>query len=111
FSIFAIRRFIIALGQFLEQTFLFALQAPGKFTKLLLGLFLTPLSKLNFNRSSIKQSEANVLSLNPAITATDSDNKKERLAYILNRLEAIRQEQNQLLQEATTILASSENTH
>ncbi|MFB2923272.1 hypothetical protein [Aerosakkonema funiforme] len=110
FSIFVLRRFIIALGQFLEQTFLFVLQAPGKFTKFLLGLFLTPLSKLNFNRNTIKQSEVNVLSLNPAIPATVSENKKERLTYILNRLEAIRDEQNQLLQEVTTILASSENT-
>ncbi|MCL1466922.1 hypothetical protein [Argonema galeatum] len=109
-GIFILGRFIKALSQFLEQFFLYTLQAPFKFGQVLLGLCLKLFSYLPFLGNTLKQSEGNMLALNTSIAASVSQNNKERLAYILNRLEAIRQEQNQLLQEVTAILASSENS-
>ncbi len=109
-SIFIIRQFIKALSQFIQQIFLYILQAPFKLGQLILGLCLKVFGYLPFIGNTLKQSEGNVLALNTSIPATVSQNNKERLAYILNRLEAIRQEQNQLLQEVTAILASNENS-
>jgi len=109
-SIFILRQFIKALSQFIQQIFLYTLQAPFKFGQFILGLCLKPFGYLPFIGNTLKQSEGNVLALNTSIPASVSPNNKERLAYILNRLEAIRQEQNQLLQEVTAILASSENS-
>lgn len=110
-GIFVLRHFIKALGLFLEQTFLSLIQAPFKIGKFILGLFLIPFSKLPFRRGNPtnQASEVNLLTLNGAIPISIGKTQQERLSYILNRLEAIRQEQNQLLQEATSILSSNEN--
>lgn len=110
-GIFVLRHFIKALGLFLEQTFLSIIQAPFKIGKFILGLCLIPLSKLPFRKvkNTSQLPEASLLTLNGAIPISIGKTQQERLSYILNRLEAIRQEQNQLLQEATSILSSTEN--
>lgn len=108
-GIFILRQFLKALARFLEQLFLFTLEAPFKFGQFLMGLFLKPFSKLTGKRVTSQPQEANLMILNGAMPGSIAQNQKERLIYILNRLEAIRQEQNQLLQEATSILGSNEN--
>ena len=85
------------------------MHAPFKIGQFILGLCLIPFSKLPFIRVNTSQpTEENLLTLNGAIPISIGKTQQERLSYILNRLEAIRQEQNQLLQEATSILSSSE---
>jgi hypothetical protein len=101
FGFFALQRFIIALGKFLAQVFLYTLQAPVRFGNFVLGLCLKPLGMLRFRKGAIEGDQANSLVLNSAIPRSVSVNKKERLVYIMKRLEALGHEQNQLLQEVT----------
>jgi hypothetical protein len=68
-------------------------------------LISKPLSKSKPNDLETKQQEDNVLALSSSMSASISDEHKERLAKIFTRLEAIRQEQNELLQEVKAILA------
>lgn len=108
-SIFALQRFIIALGQFLEQAFLLILQAPFKLGQFILGLCLKPFARFTTDRVNDKQPQVSAIALNPTIPPLVSEDKKERLTHILKRLEALRQEETDLLQEVTSILTSNEN--
>ncbi len=108
-SIFALQRFIRALGQFLEQAFLLILQAPFKFGQFLFALCLKPFARFSVNGMTDKQPQVSAIALNTAIPPVVSDDKKERLTHILKRLEALRQEETDLLQEVTSILTSNEN--
>ncbi|HEY9851330.1 MAG TPA: hypothetical protein V6D28_17810 [Leptolyngbyaceae cyanobacterium] len=108
-SIFALQRFIKALGQFLEQVFLLILQTPFKFGQFILGLCLKPFARFTANGVTDKSPQVNAIALNPTAPPPVNEDKKERLTYIFKRLEALRQEETDLLQEVTSILKSNEN--
>ena len=102
-----------ALGSFFAEAWLSILQSPGKFMQ---GVFSVGSKSLgNIGGAAVNS----LVSKNPGLhnnsalqlrgVKSNSLESQERLANILTRLEAIRQEQNQLLQEASAILAQQFN--
>jgi hypothetical protein len=81
--------------QFIEQGSLFLLRSPFKLVKLLL--------QANFRFSKTNK----IPIMPPSIERCDM---QERLHYIAKRLEEIRQEQDELLMEASSILTSNSGT-
>ncbi len=106
FALFTIWQLFKAMGRLFEQALVALLKAPFKFVRFLFTLSFKPFSKSKFKEATIQQSEANSLVLNPAIPSLTPQEHKERIAKILARIEVIRQEQNDLLKELTTLLAS-----
>lgn len=92
---------ITAIGHLMEMLWLSLLQAPLKLARLLLGASTKSLGR--FGILTVKQAReaqnSQPLILPPATA-------QARLGEILSRLEAIQKEQNQLLQEITTILGA-----
>lgn len=102
--IFLLKIFIKALSNFLEQAFLTLLNAPGNFSKFVFSLVFKPKTN-NFVATEAKVVEQPEV----AVPATSiSPEHKERVSSILTRIEAIKHEQNELLQELKSILALDE---
>lgn len=99
---------IKAIARLFEQASLSLLQAPLKLVQFLFAFsakFLGKFSSLASNQLAIdKNTETTVLQLSSSNVV--DKNKQQRVAEILTRLEAIQNEQNELLQEVTAILAS-----
>jgi len=106
--IFILKQFIKVFGSLIEQALLSVLKTPFLLVQFLVKLNSKLLGKSTGNDLNGKQGEDKVLALSPSIAASISREHQERLAKILVRLEAIRQEQNELLQEVKTILALDE---
>lgn len=111
--IFIILGFFQALGKFFAEGWLFILQSPGKFMQ---GVFsVASKSVSNVGGVAVNSlvpkntQEKNNSALQLRGVESKSLESQERLANILTRLEAIRQEQNQLLQEASAILGKQFN--
>lgn len=108
--IFIILGFFQALSSFFAQGWLFILQSPVKFMQGVLSVGSKSVS--NFGgvavNSLVSQNpeDKNNSALQLRGVESNSLESQERLANILARLEAIRQEQNQLLQEASAILGN-----
>ncbi|MEG4810311.1 hypothetical protein QUA82_21460 [Microcoleus sp. F8-D3] len=108
--IWIIKKILQALGNFLEKGLLLILQIPLKFMQGVVSLGFKSASNLggavvNSLISKNSQDKNNsVLQLRGV--ESNSLESQERLAHILTRLETIRQEQNQLLQEASAILSN-----
>lgn len=99
-SIFLLKIFIKALSNFLEQAFLTLLHAPGNFSKFIFSLIFKP--KTNFVTTEAKV----VVQPETTVAATSiSPEHKERVTTILTRIEAIKHEQSELLQELKSILS------
>lgn len=98
--VFIIQRLLKALSYLVERALVFLLQAPFKF-----GRFLLQASAGFLGRLRGKEAASELEALSFELT---QNTQKERLATILTRLEVIRQEQNQLLQEVAVIVASDE---
>lgn len=99
-----------AVGGFLEKGFLFILLAPFKLVYFFFkALFVTFTN--SGNKTNIKQDEGNSLALKIVPHAPISLAQQERLATIMTRLEAISQEQNDLLQEVRALLTSEHPSH
>ena len=112
-SIFIILGLFQALGSFFAKGWLFILQLPGKFMQRVFSVGSKSVSNLGGmavnSFASRNLGENNNLSLPLNGVQSNSSESQERLANILTRLEAIRQEQNQLLQEAEAILGKPFN--
>ncbi|MEG4069920.1 hypothetical protein QUA42_21700 [Microcoleus sp. Pol11C2] len=108
--IWIIKRLLQGLGNFLEKGLLFILQIPLKLMQGVLSLGLKSVSNLrgvvvnSLVSKNPKDKNNSVLQLRAV--ESNSLESQERIANILTRLEAIRQEQNQLLQEASAILSN-----
>ena len=100
--------FFQALGSLFAQGWLFILQSPVKFMQGVLSVGSKSVSNVGgvaVNSLVSKNPEdKNNLALQLRGVESNSLESQERIANILTRLEAIRQEQNQLLQEASAIL-------
>ena len=111
--IWLIKKILQALGNFLEKGLLLILQIPLKFMRGVLSFGFKSVSNLGgavVNSLVSKNTEDknnSVLQLRGV--ESNSLESQERLANILTRLETIRQEQNQLLQEASAILGKQFN--
>ncbi len=99
-----------ALGSLFAGGWLFVLQSPVKFMKRVLSFGSKSVSNVGgvaVNSLVSKNSESkNNSALQLRGVESNSLESQERIANILTRLEAIRQEQNQLLQEASAILGN-----
>ena len=108
--IFIILGFLQALGNFFAKGWLFILQIPLKLMQGVLSLGSKSVSNLGgvvVNSLVSKNPEnKNNSALQLRGVESNSLESQERIANILTRLEAIRQEQNQLLQEASAILSN-----
>jgi hypothetical protein len=108
--IWIIKKLLQALGKFLEKGLLFILQIPLKFMQGVLSLGFKSVSNLGGvavnSLVSKNTQDKNDSALQLMGVELNSLESQERLANIVARLEAIRQEQNQLLQEASAILGN-----
>lgn len=99
---------IKSIGRLFEMAWLSILKAPFKLGRLLIRVFSHLLNK--FGSLTITSLAGNKNADTPAIETLNPDlnhhNKQQRLLEITVRLEAIQKEQNELLQEALTILES-----
>jgi len=105
FALVILRQFIKALGSFVEQAILWIVKAPFKLVQFLFSLISKPLSKSRANELESTQLEDNVLALSSSMPASISYEHKERLRNILRRIEVLKEEQDELLQEVKSILA------
>ncbi|MBD1896212.1 hypothetical protein [Coleofasciculus sp. FACHB-129] len=100
---------IKAVGRLIETTSLSILKAPFKLIQLLFGVSFQSISK--FGGLAFKQltgaKNAELPALPDSNSLSTQQDKQQRLAEISSRLEAIQQEQNELLQEVAAILNSN----
>ncbi|EGK86758.1 hypothetical protein D0A34_09105 [Microcoleus vaginatus PCC 9802] len=108
--IFIILGFLQALGNFFAKGWLFILQIPLKFMQGVLSLASKSVRNLGgvVVNSLVSKNPKNKNNSALQLRGVESNSleSQERIANILIRLEAIRQEQNQLLQEASAILSN-----
>ena len=108
--IFIILGLLQALGSLFAQAWLFILQSPVKFMQAVLSVgskFVSNVGGVAVNSLVSKNpKEKNNSALQLRGVESNSLESEERLANILARLEVIREEQNQLLQEASAILGN-----
>lgn len=103
FFVFAIAWSLIkAISRLIETAWLALLQAPFKLSQALFGVSAKSLGK--FKGLAVKQTETPVLQ--NSSSQPIPKNKQQRIAEISHRLEAIQNEQSELLQEVATILDS-----
>ncbi|WP_228056664.1 hypothetical protein [Microcoleus sp. LEGE 07076] len=111
--IFIIFGFFQALGSFFAEGWLSILQIPGKFIQGVFSVGTKSASNLGGAAVSSLVSRTPGSNNNSALqlrgVESNSLESRERLANILTRLEAIRQEQSQLLEEASAILGKQLN--
>lgn len=105
FAIFILWQLFKLLGRLVEQALVFMLKAPFQFARFLFSQSLQSFRNFAFRGLTTQQTEANVLALNPSIADSIICGQKEQIATILMRIEELRQEQNDLLQELKAILA------
>jgi hypothetical protein len=113
FAMFILWQFFKILGRWVEQALVFTLKAPFQFARFLFHQSYKSLNQIAGRRLTIQQPDANVLALNASVSDSTVYEQKEQIATILIRIEELRQEQNDLLQELKAILAldeSRENT-
>lgn len=100
---------IKAIGRLIETAATSLLQVPFKLSQVLIGIGFQSLGKLS---GTVKQlagaNNAHAPTLQDSSSEIIHKDKQQRLAEISTRLEAIQNEQNQLLQEAAALLTSDE---
>lgn len=108
--IFIIFGFFQGLSSFFAKGWLFILQSPIKFMQRVLSVGSKSVSNVGGvavnSLVSKNPQDKNNSALQLRGVESNSLESQERIANILTRLEAIRQEQNQLLQEASAILGN-----
>jgi len=107
--VFIILGLLQALGSFFAEGWLFILQSPGKLMQGVFSVGSKSLGNLGggavnslVSRNAVENNNNSALQLRGV--ESNSLESQERIANILTRLEAIRQEQSQLLQEVSAIL-------
>jgi len=104
-------KLIKVIGRLIEKVLLSILQAFLKLSQFLLKFSLKPLGKFKIGGLTSMQPEPSTSTSKASSTVATSQTKQEQLARALARLEAINQEQNQLLKEVTvTLLASDQQS-
>lgn len=99
-----------AFSRLIETVLLSILQAPLKLSHSLGKFSLKSLGQFKISGSTTLPPELSTVS-KAASTVTTSQTKQEELARILARLEAINQEQNQLLKEVIVTLSADQQPH
>lgn len=105
-ALFLIWQLFKVMGSWFEQAVVALLKAPFQFIGFLLTLSFNFLRRLSRNNAKLQQTEAIVTTSNLANSTLTNQEHQKRVAKILTRIEVLRQEQNDLLQELKTLLAS-----
>lgn len=106
-AIFILWQLVKAFARLAEQGLLSILKFPFNLVRFVVGASVKPLGKLTISKITLNQPEANALAVNNFISGDIVEDRQERLTTIITRLEAIAQEQNDLLEEVRTILKST----
>ncbi len=107
FAIALIWQLIKWLGYLIEIGVRSLMQAPIRLLQLLFGIGVKSLSAVGgLALKQLAGTQKTVPALPPASSQPVLPDKNQRLAEISTRLEAIQKEQNELLQEVATIMAS-----
>ena len=105
FAMFILWQLFKILSRWVEQALVFTIKAPFQFARFLFSQSFKSLNQIAGKGLTIQQTDANVLDLNSSVSDSTVYEQKEQIATILIRIEKLRQEQNDLLQELKAILA------
>ena len=95
-TIFSLWGLIKAIGRGIEQTWLFLLTTPFRLLKPIFGLMWSSIRGIGHNEPSDQQ-----------LSVRSLPNSPERIDYIIDRLEILRQEQDALIGELSTLAGSA----
>lgn len=106
-GIYIIWKIFQLFSKILDQGLLFTLKTPIKLIYALFSFGFKNISKLLFSGLKISKSEDNSLILNNAIADNISLDTKQEITKLLTRLEAVRKEENEILENLTALLADN----
>ncbi|MFM6153997.1 MAG: hypothetical protein ACKPE3_13540, partial [Sphaerospermopsis kisseleviana] len=105
--IYIIWKIFQLFSKILDQGLLFTLKTPLKLIYAMFSFGFKKISKLLFSVLKIRKSEDNSLMLNNAIADNISLDTKQEITKLLMRLEAVRKEENEILENLTALLAEN----
>jgi hypothetical protein len=105
--IYIIWKIFQLFSKILDQGLLFTLKTPLKLIYAMFSFGFKNISKLLFSGFKFKKSEDNSLILNNAIADNISLDTKQEITKLLMRLEAVRKEENEILENLTALLADN----
>lgn len=105
-GIYIIWKIFQLFSKILDQGLLFTLKTPLKLIYAMFSFGFKNISKLLFSGLKISKSEDNSLILNNAIADNISLDTKQEITKLLMRLEAVRKEENEILENLTALLAN-----
>ncbi|MBD2144174.1 hypothetical protein [Sphaerospermopsis sp. FACHB-1194] len=106
-GIYIIWKIFQLFSKILDQGLLFTLKTPLKLIYAMFSFGFKNISKLLFSGFKFKKSEDNSLILNNAIADNISLDTKQEITKLLMRLEAVRKEENEILENLTALLADN----
>ncbi|GCL37392.1 hypothetical protein SR1949_25010 [Sphaerospermopsis reniformis] len=106
-GIYIIWKIFQLFSKILDQGLLFTLKTPLKLIYAMFSFGFKNISKLLFSGFKFKKSEDNTLILNNAIADNISLDTKQEITKLLMRLEAVRKEENEILENLTALLADN----
>lgn len=106
-GIYIIWKIFQLFSKILDQGLLFTLKTPLKLIYAMFSFGFKKISKLLFSVLKIRKSEDNSLMLNNAIADNISLDTKQEITKLLMRLEAVRKEENEILENLTALLAEN----
>jgi hypothetical protein len=106
-AMFILWQLVKTSAKLAEQGLLSILKFPFNLVRFVFGASVKPFGKLTVSKTPLNQPEANAIAVNNFISGDMGEESQERLTNIITRLDAIAQEQNDLLEEVRTILKST----
>jgi hypothetical protein len=106
-GIYIILKIFQLFSKILDQGLLFTLKTPLKLIYAMFSFGFKNISKLLFSVLKIRKSEDNSLILNNAIADNISLDTKQEITKLLTKLEAVRKEENEILENLTALLADN----
>lgn len=106
-GIYIIWKVFQLFSKILDQGLLFTLKTPLKLIYAMFSFGFQNISKLLFSGLKFKKSEDNSLMLNNSIADNISLDTKQEITKLLTRLEAVRKEENEILENLTALLADN----
>ncbi|MFM7368807.1 MAG: hypothetical protein ACKO2Z_13665, partial [Sphaerospermopsis kisseleviana] len=106
-GIYIIWKIFQLFSKILDQGLLFTLKTPLKLIYAMFSFGFKKISKLLFSGLKVRKSEDNSVILNNAIANNSSLDTKQEITKLLMRLEAVRKEENEILENLTALLAEN----
>ncbi|MFM6037550.1 MAG: hypothetical protein ACKPBB_07795 [Sphaerospermopsis kisseleviana] len=106
-GIYIIWKIFQLFSKILDQGLLFTLKTPLKLIYAMFSFGFKKISKLLFSGLKVRKSEDNSVILNNAIANNSSLDTKQEITKLLMRLEAVRKEENEILENLTALLADN----